>query len=175
MSRNHGTRPILGLLAAGIAVLAMLAGAGMAAAQTASPAGPSPDQRLLTPEDRAAIGQIFWQRVKERVGLTDDQANDLRATLETQRQAMRSDLRSLRAARAELRALLAAPAADAAAIDAAAARVKTLQAKLIDERIQNQLALRAKLTPEQLAKWLEVRKGMRHYGPRRGRGFDGMS
>jgi Spy/CpxP family protein refolding chaperone len=172
MSPNHGTTPIVGLVVAGVMVLGLLAGAGMAGAQSAMPpAGPAHDHRLLTPEDRAAIGEIFWQRVKERLGLTDDQARDLRATLAAQRQAMRSDLRSLREARAELRDLLAAPASDAGAIDAAAARLKSLQAKLVDLRIQNRLAVRAKLSPEQLEKWLQLRKDMRHHGRRPGRGF----
>jgi Spy/CpxP family protein refolding chaperone len=162
---------------AGIVALAVLATAGWAAAQPAAPhRGARHGQRLLTPEDRAAVAQIFWQRVKERLALTDEQAADLRSTLEARRQAMRADFESLRGATRQLRELMAAPTADPGAIQTAAAQVKSLRDKLFDERIQSQLALRAKLTPEQYAKWLELGKGaaMRHRGRGPGAGFGRM-
>jgi len=127
------------------------------------PGGKSQGQRLLTPEDRAAMGQIFWHRLQERLGLTDQQLTDLRTTLEQRRQAVRPDVQALMAARKLLRAAMASPTADAATIQAAADQVKAAQNKLFDSRIQTRLALRAKLTPEQLAKWNELRHGMQHH------------
>ena len=73
---------------------------------------------------------------------------------------MRQDGEALREARARLRDAMAAPTPDAAAVQAAAEQVKSLQAKMLDQRIQGQLAIRAKLPPEQYAKWTELRKGM---------------
>ncbi len=163
---------------AGLVVLAAVATSGWALAQTPAPPGPAPQgQRLLTPQDRAAIQQIYWQRVKERLGLTDQQVADLQGMLQAQRQGMQADFQALRAAGRQLRQLMATPTADPAAIQSAAAQVKSLRDKLFDERIQNQLALRAKLTPDQLAKWQELRHGMgmRHRGRGPGAGFGRMS
>ena len=117
---------------------------------------------LLTPEDRAAMGQIFWQRMQGRLGLTDQQVTDVRSLLDAQRAAMRSNVQGLIAARKQLRTLFEQQAPDQGAVQAAATQVKTLQAALFDSRLQTQLALRAKFTPEQWQQWQTLRKGMRH-------------
>jgi len=149
---------------------------GLGAASTASaqppPGPPGPPHRgqsLLTPEDRAAMGQIFWQRAQERLGLTDQQVADIRALLDTQRAAARADRRSLMGARRQLHSLLDQPTADTSAIQTAATQVKELQGKLLDHRLQTLLAVRAKLTPEQWNQWRTLRQGMGH----RGRGHRG--
>ena len=84
--------------------------AGLAAAAPAwaqQPAGPpSPPERhgsLLTPEDRAAMGQIFWHRMQEKLGLSDTQVKGIRDLLEAQRTARRAEVQQLMAARRELR------------------------------------------------------------------------
>jgi Spy/CpxP family protein refolding chaperone len=117
---------------------------------------------LLTPEDRAAMGQIYWKRMQSRLGLTDQQTTDIRALLDTQRAATQGNFQSLIVARKQLRTLLDQQAPDQAAVQAAATQVKTLQAALFDARLQTQLALRARLTPEQWQQWQTLRKGMRH-------------
>ena len=142
------------------------------AQQPVGPPGPPPQrQPLLTPEDRAAMAQIFWHRTQERLGLTDQQAADVRSLLDAQRAAARADVQSLTAARRELQSLLDRPTADAAAIQSAAAQVKELQAKVLDHRLQTQLAVRAKLTPEQWKQWRTLRQSMGHRGGHRWGGF----
>jgi Spy/CpxP family protein refolding chaperone len=119
--------------------------------------------------------QIFWHRVQERLGLSDQQVADIQALVQTQRAANQADVQSLITARKQLRAALEHPTADQATdqttIQNAATQVKTLQAKLFDARLQTQLALRSKFTPEQWQGWLNLRKGMGHHGWRRGPGF----
>jgi Spy/CpxP family protein refolding chaperone len=144
-----------------------VASVGMAQAQQ-----PPRREPLLTPEDRAAMGQIFWHRIQEKLGLSDQQAADIRTLLQDQRNAARTDFRAMRTARQQLQTLLAQPNPDPGAIQVAAGQVKGLQAKLFDQRLQTQLALRAKLTPEQWQRWNELRghgpgRGWTH----RGRGF----
>jgi Spy/CpxP family protein refolding chaperone len=156
----------------GAVLLGLVAvGPGTALAQQAAPPQPSPQrERLLTPEDRAAIGQIFWHRVQTRVGLSDQQVADIRALLEKRREEGRADFQALRDSRRQLRTLLQQQNSEPKAIEGAAAQVKTLQDKLFDERLQTQLAIRSKLTPEQWQRWLEVRQGMGHRWGRRSRG-----
>ncbi len=103
--------------------------------------------------------------------MSDQEAADIRALLDTQRTAMRANVQSLIAARKQLRSLLEQPTVDSAAVQAAATQVKTQQAALFDARMQTQLALRAKLTPEQWQQWQTLRKGQGHRWMRRGRSF----
>jgi Spy/CpxP family protein refolding chaperone len=117
------------------------------------------------------MAQIFWDRTRERLGLTDQQAADIRALLDAQRAAARADVQSLMAARRQLRNLLDQPTADAAALQAAAAQVTELQAKVLGHRLQTQIAVRAKLTPEQWRQWRTLRKGMGHRGGHHRGGF----
>jgi Spy/CpxP family protein refolding chaperone len=125
----------------------VVAGTALAQQPAATPGSPPQRERVLTPEDRAAMAQIFWHRVQDRLGLTDQQVADIRSLLQTQRTAARADVQSLIAARRQLRTLLEQPTSDPAAIQAVATQVKGLQAKLFDDRLQTQLALRSKFTP----------------------------
>ena len=151
----------------------ILLGLVMAGTALAQQAGGPPPQResILTPDDRAAMGQIFWHRMQARLGLTDQQVTDIRALLDSQRTAARTNVQSLTAARKELRTLLQQPTVDTSAVQAAATQVKTQQAALFDARLQTQLALRAKLTPEQWQQWQTLRKGRGRPWMRRGQGF----
>ena len=161
---------------AGTLGLTLAIGGGSALAQMgpmAPPGGmPDPCQRMtrfLTPEDREAMGTIMLTRLKAQPGLTDQQAEDLGAALRAQRDARRTDFRALCEARVEVRTLLAQQDADPGAVRAAGERVKVAQAKLLDRRLDTYLDLRAKLTPEQWAKWVELRKSVgphRHWGMR---------
>lgn len=173
MTRIHLTRH-QGWFMAGVLFLALAAGgAGTALDQQspATPAQPPRGQHLLTPEDRAAMGQIFWHRMQERLGLTDQQVSDIRNILQARRDAARADIQALFAARRELRNLLQQPNSDPTVIQSAAGQVKQLQDKMFDQRLQTQLAIRSKLTPDQLARWGEMRKGIGRGGWRRGGGF----
>ena len=64
-----------------------------------------------------------------------------------------------------MRGLLDQQRSDPAALKLAAERVKALQGKLLDRRLDTVVALRSQLTPEQWAKWLELRKGRGHHWP----------
>ena len=142
------------------------------AAQAQAPAGPpAGHQMLLTPEDRTAMGQIFWHRMQEKLGLSEQQATEIRALLDAQRTAARSTGQEMRAARKQLRGLLDQQTPDPAAIQAAATQIKTLQAAMFDAHLQGQLALRAKLTPAQWQQWQSLHSGRGHRGRRPGPGF----
>ena len=155
---------LMGALFLGLA----LAGAAQAQAPAGPPAG---HQMLLTPEDRAAMGQIFWNRMQEKLGLSGEQATGIRALLDAQRTAARTTGQELRAARKQLRGLLDQQTPDPAAVQAAASQIKTLQAAMFDAHLQTQLALRAKLTPAQWQQWQSLHSGQGHRGRRPGPGF----
>jgi Spy/CpxP family protein refolding chaperone len=160
--RNTGkTWALVGILLAGLLV------AGPALAQQAGGHRPS----LLTPEDHAAMAQIFWHRAQASVGLTEQQVIDIRALLDAQRATARTSVQSLRAARKQLRTLLESQTPDPTAVQAAATQIKTQQAALFDARLTTRLALRAKFTPEQWQQWQALRKGMAHRGMHRAPGF----
>jgi Spy/CpxP family protein refolding chaperone len=149
----------------------VIAGTAWGQQPPGAPGGSPRGERLLTPEDRAAMSQIFWHRLQERLGLTDQQVTDIRAALDAQRSAVKANVQSLMTARRQLRTLLEQQGSDPAAIQAVATQVKSLQSALFDQRLQGQLAIRTKLTAEQWQKWQDLRKGMGHSWMRRGRGF----
>jgi len=169
---QSGWRTLKTCMMSAALLLGLGATSAVLAQAPAGPPGPPPQrQPLLTPDDRAAMAQIFWHRTQERLGLTDQQAADIRALLEAQRATARVDMQSLVAARRQLHHLLDQPTVDTAAVQTAAAQVKDLQAKLLDHRLQTQLAVRAKLTPAQWQQWRTLRQGMGHRGGRHRGGF----
>jgi Spy/CpxP family protein refolding chaperone len=125
----------------------------------------------LSGEDREAIGRIFLQRVKERLGLTDQQAEQVRTILQSQKNEARAKVQALCEARIALRQLLDRQDSDPAALKTAGDRVKTLQGKLLDQKLDTAIALRSQLTPEQWAKWIELRKAKGHRRMGKGRPF----
>jgi len=145
-------------------------GLGVAQAQPRSMAGGScvRPEGLLTPEDRQLVGDRIVQRMRDRLGLTQEQADGIRGVFQAERDRMREDGRKLCEARQELRQLLDRQDADSAKLQEAAAQVKALQGAMLDRHIEMRLALRSKLTPEQWQKWQEIRQGMaaRHHGRR---------
>lgn len=158
-------------------VLFVVSGAGVLttaqAQQGPSPAGPcARPQGLLTGDDREAIGRMVLQRAQERLGLSDQQAEQIRSLLQSRRDEARADAQALCEARVELRQLMERQDSDPAALKAVADRIKTLQAKLLDRRLETVVALRSQLTPDQWAKWIELRKGMGRRWMGRGRGFN---
>jgi periplasmic protein CpxP/Spy len=148
----------------------LLAGLFMASPVLAQQTGGSRGS-LLTPEDRAAMAQIFWHRTQATMGLSEQQATEIRALLDAQRATMRTNFQGLMAARTQLRSLLAEPTPDPTAVQAVAAQIKSQQAALFDARLQTQLALRAKLTPEQWQQWQSLRQGRGQRGMHRAPGF----
>ena len=168
MKRNGGWLTIVGVVA-----LALLSGMNPVVAQAqAGPGRGGPCARpeaLLSPEDRQLIGDRMMQRVQEKLGLTQDQVNEIRTMLGAQRDQARGDFQKLCEARVEMRQLLGRQDADPTALKEVTERVKVLQGALLDRRVDTYLALRSKLTPEQWQKWSELRQHMgrrfRGHGP----------
>lgn len=149
-----------------LGVLVAVGGSGVTVVRAQQvPGVPGPcvrSQGLLTPDDREAIGRVILQRTKETLGLSDQQVEQIRTTLQSRRDEARADVQALCEARVELRRLLERQDSDPAALKAVAERVKTLQGKLLDRRLETVVALRSQLTPAQWAKWIEMRKGLGH-------------
>ena len=156
----------------GAILLGLAAGGADVVLAQQSPGNPPASQSgpFLSAEDRVAIGHIFWRRAQEKLGLSDQQAADMRALLQDRRTTARADVRALAVGRRQLRSLLEQSNSDPAAIQTAATEVKALQGKLFDQRLQTQLAIRSMLTAEQWQKWNELGKGRGHRSMRRGSG-----
>lgn len=159
---RHGTRRSLWRWTAG-GMLALVAVAIPAGADAGTHWGPGGMRgggaAMLSHEDREGIAGMIGKRLQERLGLTQEQWESLRAAVRASREAARPDVTALRQARVELRMQMANPAGDPAGLKAAAARVKELQGKLFDRRIETALAVRSILTPEQWEQWHSLRRG----------------
>jgi Spy/CpxP family protein refolding chaperone len=117
----------------------------------------TPRQGLLSPDDRAAMGQIFMNRTKATLGLSDQTAADIQVILKNGRPSQQ-DQQTLCLGRLSLRTLLKQADSDPGAVQAASDNVANLMKALTDRRLATQLAIRSKLTPDQWAQWLELRK-----------------
>jgi len=166
--------------AAAAALLAAAVG-GIAVAQAQQPRGGTgstgpcaPRPSFLTPEDREAIERVYVNRAKERLGLTDQQAEEVRAALKARRDQVQADRQALCLAQVDLRRLLGDRSSDPAAVKAAGERVNALQAKLMGQRLDAFLALRSKvnLNADQWAKFQELQSGFGGRGPG---GFGGFA
>jgi Spy/CpxP family protein refolding chaperone len=155
-----------GMTLAAAAALALASGGGSAWAQTGSFDPCQPRQGILTPEDRESMRAMVFERLKERIGLTDAQADDIRATLGAQRDARRQGVLELCQAGVDLRRLLAAPDTDPALVRVAGERLKAARARMLDRRLETYLELRSKLTADQWDRWIEARKHMGRRGHR---------
>ena len=153
--------------------LTPLAGVRDAWADTA-PTGADRCQRIgtmMAPADREAMAARMSARLKDRLGLTDEQVADIRATFEARRDARLQGARALCEARVALRTLQASQNADPAAVRAAGEQLKAAQGQMLDLRLDTYLDFRDKVTPDQWAKWVELRREMgarghwRHHRP----------
>lgn len=171
MQRNGRLTVRRWMLGGSMLLAIALAGTDMAAAQPgADRGGPcSRPERLLAPEDRQLIGDRVMRRMQERLGMTQEQADEIRGVLESQRDEARAELQKLCEARLEMRQLLGRQNADPAALKAVTEQVKALQGALLDRRVDTYLALRSKLTPEQWEQWRTLRHKMGHRFHGRGR------
>lgn len=168
MQNKLGFRTCRWVVSLGVSMAVALGSIGAEAAQSeASRGNPcARAERLLTPEDRQAIGDRVMARMQERLGLTEEQAKEIRGILGAQRELARADAQKLCEARLEMRQLFGRQDADPAALKDTTERVKTLQGALLDRRVETYLALRSKLTAEQWDQW----RALRH---KRGHGFRG--
>ena len=158
------------VVALGVLAFVALAGMGIARAQ----GGPGPggscarSEGLMTPEDRQLLGDRMMQRLSEKLGLSPEQAQEIRNIFQSQRDRMRTDMQKFCEARHEFQQAMTRQEATPEAVKAAAEQLKALQGALLDRRVESSLTLRSKLTAEQWAKWQEMRKGWgRHVRGRR--------
>ena len=122
------------------------------------------------------------EQLIEDLNLTDDQAAQLRAIRDGEREAMRALHDNLRAERDTLHDLMAGTAAETE-LRAQYEVVQSLHREVADQRFENMLAIRDVLTPEQrteIAEQMEQhRAALRERfqegfeGPRRQEGFEG--
>jgi Spy/CpxP family protein refolding chaperone len=156
-----------------VMILTPLAGVRDAWADTA-PTGADRCQRIgtmMASVDREAMAARFSARLKDKLGLTDQQVADIRASFDSRRDAQLQGARALCEARVALRTLQASQTSDPAAVRAAGEQLKAAQGQMLDLRLATYLDLRGKLTPDQWAAWVELRKAMgarghwRHHGP----------
>ena len=148
------------VVAVGVLALVVLVGAGIARPQAGPPPG-GPCARgegLLTPEVRQLLGDRFMQSLSEKIGLSAEQAQEIRAVFQAQREQTRGDMQKLCESRLALRQQMGRQDADPAIVKAAADQIKALQGVLLDRRVDTYLTLRSKLTAEQWAKWQELRR-----------------
>jgi Spy/CpxP family protein refolding chaperone len=149
-------------LALGTMLLGSLLLAAPAGLLAQSPPADPPRQQQ-GPHDR------FVGRMKDRLGLTDDQAKAIREVYQRQAQGGRERWQKLRAAQKELRQL-AIKGGDEAAVRAKSAEVQKLMSEGLEARVKALQEIAPILTPEQREKFAAMELGPRG---RRGRGHHG--
>ncbi len=92
------------------------------------------------------------ERAKEKLGLTDEQAAQIKAVLKSEKDNITSLLTRLHDARAGLRGAIQASGATEASVRVAAAKVAAVQADMAVERLKLHGKISAILTAEQQAK-----------------------
>jgi Spy/CpxP family protein refolding chaperone len=156
--------------------LALLLGAGAAWTQDL-PGAPPDDDDLAVMGDPGPWGEGAPE-MREELGLTDDQKTQLRAL---RMKAFKENLRTrtdLQLRRLELEELLEADTVDKVAVDKAIRALAETQQGALRQRIDQRLAFRNVLTPEQRTKFrgmVERRMHARRMGMRgRHGGWGGM-
>lgn len=168
MKRLHklALRSSLALLLAAITTAALAAAHGPGF-------GPGPG-RLGGPGPchgpEAGFGEGFWAgRMVERLGLSDEQRDRIRAIHEGYRDAAEPLMETLKSARQELGEQIHADLFDETAIRASAGRVAAAEADLAVLRARIASDVHQVLTPEQLAEARELRERMHDFaGDRHG-------
>jgi len=86
------------------------------------------------------------------LGLTPQQTSELKARREANAGKAKEVREQLKAKRAELKAEIERPTVDRARITALTTDIKSLTGQMIDQKVDNILAMKEVLTPEQFAK-----------------------
>jgi len=115
--------------------------------------------------ERQRAGRVDPAALKAELGLSDEQATQLRKMwVDGRKQAIRQRA-DLEIARIELRELTEAPVVDQKAVDAKVKAISDLQAARLKARTDQRLAMRRILSPEQQEKMKQLaREGRRHRG-----------
>jgi Spy/CpxP family protein refolding chaperone len=133
-------------LASTTAAALMVGGILAPKAQAAEPA----------PRPQAHRGQ-WLERVKDKLGLTDEQIQKIKAELVAEKQPLKDLISNLHQSRIALREAIQAPDANETTVRAAAAKVATVEADLAVERLKLYARISPILTSEQLEKLKEFR------------------
>ncbi len=136
-------------IALALSLVALLAGTGVVYAQTV-PGQTAPRAHGM-------------DRMKQRLGLSDDQATAIRAAFERHRDEQRQAWKALHAAQTDLRQL-ALNGGDAGAIATKTAEVQQLHGQMVAVRVKVLQEIGPVLTPEQRAKFAQA-----HFHGGRGR------
>lgn len=126
-----------------LSLVALLAGTGVVYAQTV--------QGQTAPAPRTH----GMDRMKQRLGLSDDQATAIRAAFARHRDEQRQTWKALRTAQTDLRQL-ALSGGDAGAIAAKTAEVQQLHGQTVAVRVRVLQEIGPVLTPEQRAKFAQA-------------------
>lgn len=114
------------------------------------------------------IGARNLAEIRDELGLSDSQVNQLRKLWTDQRKEHIRRRADLEIARLELRSLLDAPTEDERAVGAKVKELGELQASALKARVDARLAMRRILTPEQQRKLRELRPPRRALARPRG-------
>ena len=138
---------------------------GLAAVVAATVVAGSVQAQPTTP---GAPGEPHGRRdfLQRKLGLTDDQAKQVRQIHEMQADAHRKNMQALHAAQRELR-LAVLNGADEATVRARQTDVTNLMAETVRLRVESLKQISPILTPEQRQKLADMAPGRGH-GPRRG-------
>jgi Spy/CpxP family protein refolding chaperone len=144
---------------AGLMILGMLGGAAFLGAQE-KPAPAQAPKAKPAPTAPAQRGQMPLERLKNALGLTDDQAAKLQESRKAQQEAQKGFREQMQKLRGELAPLLKDPKADAAKVNGLIDQMSKLGADQAKKGFQERGALAKILTPDQLVKFQSFRGGM---------------
>jgi Spy/CpxP family protein refolding chaperone len=112
-----------------------------------------------TSASSAAHGRLL-ERMKQKLGLTDDQATQIKAVLKADKDTLTTQLTRLHDARTELRSAIQASDASEASVRAASAKVAAAEADLAVERLRLHGKIVPILTEEQREKLGQLQSRM---------------
>jgi Spy/CpxP family protein refolding chaperone len=128
---------------------------GVAALIIAAAPNPAVAQSTDGPASRRPVWAQMFERVREKLGLTDDQVAQIKAHLQPEREALKELIVRLHEAKGVLRRSIHTSDAGEGAIRAAAAKVAEVEADLAVERHKVYGKINPILTAEQREKIVE--------------------
>jgi Spy/CpxP family protein refolding chaperone len=102
--------------------------------------------------DREKKHEEMFDKMTKELDLTADQQAKLKANKEAQHAEKEALHEAMKANRAKFKEAIAKPGATKADIEPIAAEMKSLQAQMVDQRVDSILAVKAILTPDQFTK-----------------------
>lgn len=106
------------------------------------------------------------EAIHKKLGLTPEQQQKLEENRKAQTEAMKKLHEGMKQQREKLQEALKSPEATRASVEPIIAEMKSLQAQLIDQRMNGIFAAKSILTPEQFAKFTEMTE--KHVGEGKG-------